>query len=47
MKRLLLLLTLFAGVAGAGTLYVPAYPAAVLVFDESKGQIVDRIALET
>jgi hypothetical protein len=47
MKRLLSLLTLFAGVAGAGTLYVPAYPAAVLVVDESKGQIVDRIALET
>src|SRR5579862_7255391 len=36
-----------AGFASAGTLYLPAYPAAVLVFDESKGQVVDRIALET
>ena len=41
------MLTLFAAVASAGTLYLPAYPAAVLVFDESKGQIVDRIPLET
>ena len=47
MKRLSLLLTLFAAAASAGTLYLPAYPAAVLVFDESKGQIVDRIPLET
>jgi DNA-binding beta-propeller fold protein YncE len=47
MKRLLPLLTLFAAAAGAGTLYLPAYPNAVLVFDESKGQIVDRIPLET
>jgi hypothetical protein len=47
MKRLLSLLTLFAAVGGAGTLYLPAYPAAILVFDESKGQIVDRIPLET
>src|SRR5271154_7397854 len=47
MKRLLSLLTLFAAAASAGTLYLPAYPAAVLVFDEAKGQIVDRIPLET
>jgi DNA-binding beta-propeller fold protein YncE len=47
MKRLLSLLTLFAAAASAGTLYLPAYPAAVLVFDESKGQVVDRIPLET
>jgi DNA-binding beta-propeller fold protein YncE len=47
MKRSLLLLALFAAVASAGTLYLPAYPAAVLVFDESKGEIVDRIPLET
>jgi DNA-binding beta-propeller fold protein YncE len=37
----------FAGFARAGTLYLPAYPAAVLVFDEAKAQIVDRIPLET
>src|SRR5271154_1981972 len=36
-----------AGFASAGTLYLPAYPAAVLVFDEAKAQIVDRIPLET
>src|ERR1700685_4199084 len=47
MKRLLSLLALFAAVASAGTLYLPAYPNAVLVFDESKGQIVDRIPLVT
>jgi len=28
-------------------LYLPAYPAAVLVFDEGKAQIVDRIPLQT
>jgi hypothetical protein len=47
MKRLLSLLVFFAAAASAGTLYLPAYPAAVLVFDESKGQVVDRIPLET
>src|ERR1700733_8483506 len=47
MKRLFPLLALFAAVASAGTLYLPAYPAAVLVFDEAKGQIVDRIPLVT
>src|ERR1700739_5002417 len=47
MKRLFSLLAVFAAAASAGTLYLPAYPAAVLVFDESKGQIVDRIPLAT
>jgi DNA-binding beta-propeller fold protein YncE len=47
MKPLFPLLAFFAAVASAGTLYLPAYPAAVLVFDESRGQIVDRIPLET
>jgi DNA-binding beta-propeller fold protein YncE len=37
----------FAGIAGAGTLYLPAYPASVLVFDEAKAQVVDRIPLTT
>src|SRR5271167_159189 len=45
--RLTLLAAVFAGFAAAGTLYLPAYPAAVLVFDEQKAQIVDRIPLET
>ena len=47
MRKLLLLFSTFAGIARAGTLYLPAYPAAVLVFDEGKGEIVDRIPLET
>jgi DNA-binding beta-propeller fold protein YncE len=47
MKRLFSLLAFFVTAASAGTLYLPAYPAAVLVFDEAKGQIVDRIPLET
>ena len=47
MKRLFSLLVLFGAVASAGTLYLPAYPAAVLVFDEAKGQVVDRIPLAT
>jgi DNA-binding beta-propeller fold protein YncE len=47
MMRLLLGFTAFAALAGAGTLYLPAYPNAVLVFDEAKAQIVDRIPLET
>ena len=47
MKRLFSLLALCAATASAGTLYLPAYPAAVLVFDESKGQVVDRIPLTT
>jgi len=47
MRKLFLLLGAFAAAASAGTLYLPAYPNAVLVFDESKGQIVDRIPLTT
>ncbi len=50
MRRLLLLTALgavFSAFAAAGTLYLPAYPASVLVFDESQGKIVDRIPLST
>src|SRR5579863_7027280 len=47
MRCLFPLLALCASAASAGTLYLPAYPAHVLVFDEAKGQIVDRIPLET
>jgi DNA-binding beta-propeller fold protein YncE len=47
MKSLFSLLAVSAAFASAGTLYLPAYPAAVLVFDEGKGQIVDRIPLTT
>lgn len=45
--RLLLGISALAALASAGTLYLPAYPASVLVFDEGKGQIVDRIPLST
>jgi len=47
MCKLLLLISAFAGTAAAGTLYLPAYPASVLVFDEGKGEIVDKIPLAT
>jgi DNA-binding beta-propeller fold protein YncE len=33
--------------AWGGTLFMGAYPSSVLVFDEEKGQIVDRIPLTT
>lgn len=48
MKILLLtMLAAAAAVVQAGTLFLPAYPHALLVFDENKGQVVDRIDLET
>jgi hypothetical protein len=50
MRQLLVLIAAAAALilpASSGTLYLPAYPASVLVFDEQKGQIVDRIALST
>src|SRR5271154_7015982 len=50
LTRLTLLAASCAGLAAAGsagTLYLPAYPASVLVFDEDKAQIVDRIPLST
>jgi DNA-binding beta-propeller fold protein YncE len=47
MKRLFSLLALSAAASSAGTLYLPAYPATVLVFDESQGKVVDRIPLQT
>ncbi len=45
--RLILGLTALAALATPGTLYLPAYPASVLVFDEDKAEIVDRIPLTT
>lgn len=47
MRRILPLLCALTAAANAGTLYLPAYPSQVLVFDEGKGQIVDKIPLET
>ena len=35
------------GLASAGTLFLPAYPNALLVFDEGQGKVVDRIPLTT
>jgi hypothetical protein len=46
-RRLILGLTACAALATPGTLYLPAYPAAILVFDEDKAEIVDRIPLTT
>jgi DNA-binding beta-propeller fold protein YncE len=46
-RRLVLGFSAFSALATAGTLYLPAYPASVLVFDEGKAQILDRIPLVT
>lgn len=46
-QRLFLLFAVCAALLSAGTLYLPIYPAGVLVFDESKGAAIDRIPLET
>jgi len=45
--KLVSLFALLCGAAPAATLYLGAYPDSILVFDEAKGQIVDRIHLET
>ncbi len=47
MKTLLTILTLTCGFASASTLFLGAYPNAILIFDEGKGQVVDRIPLTT
>jgi len=47
MKNLVPLIGLFGSLAQAGVLYLGAYPNSVIVFDEAKGQIVDRIPLTT
>jgi len=47
MKPLLSLLALSCAMARGATLFLGAYPDAVIAFDESKGQIVDRIPLTT
>ena len=46
-KRLISTFAALATLASAGTLFLPAYPNALLVFDESKGEVVDRIPLTT
>jgi DNA-binding beta-propeller fold protein YncE len=41
------LLALFCGAASGSTLFLGAYPDSIIVFDEGKGQIVDKIKLTT
>src|SRR5271170_7524273 len=47
MKTIFSTFLLACGLAQGATLFLGAYPDALLVFDESKGQIVDRIPLTT
>ena len=47
MKRLAWIFAALSSLAAAGTLFLPAYPNALLVFDETKGEVVDRIPLTT
>jgi hypothetical protein len=51
MKKLAIFLFLACAAGGAlvraATLYIPAYPNSILVFDEAKGQVVERIPLST
>jgi DNA-binding beta-propeller fold protein YncE len=47
MKTLVSLVTLCITVAPAATLFLGAYPNSIMVFDEGKGQIIDRIPLNT
>lgn len=46
-RRLFLGITAFAALATPGTLYLPAYPASILVFDEDKAEVIDKIPLTT
>jgi DNA-binding beta-propeller fold protein YncE len=41
------LLVLLCGAASGATLFLGAYPDSVIVFDEGKGQIVDKVKLTT
>src|SRR5947209_19323855 len=43
----LTLLTFFTSIGQSATLFMGAYPDSIIVFDETKGQIVDRIRLST
>jgi hypothetical protein len=45
MKKLLPTFVALCASASAGTLYMGAYPNAILVFDEAQGKIVDRIPI--
>lgn len=47
MKYLVGTLTVFCALARGATLFLGAYPNSILVFDEAKGQVIDRIPLST
>jgi DNA-binding beta-propeller fold protein YncE len=47
MKTLFSILVLSCAVAPAATLFMGAYPDSVIVFDEGKGQVVEKIPLVT
>jgi len=47
MKTLFSILVLSCAVAPGATLFMGAYPDSVIVFDESKGQVVEKIPLVT
>src|SRR5215469_7419648 len=47
MTKLLSILAVSLALVRGGTLFLGAYPDSVLVVDEAKGQIVDRIHLTT
>ena len=47
MKKLVVLLSFACAIGRAATLFISAYPNSILVFDEGKGQVVERITLST
>jgi len=47
MTKILLTFAAACALASGGTLFLGAYPNAIIVFDEAKGQIADRIHLDT
>ena len=47
MKKPFLMLAAGCALASGGTLFLGAYPDSIIVFDETKGQITDRIHLDT
>lgn len=47
LSAVLLLMMFIPSVALSATLFLGAYPSSIIVFDEAKGQIVDRIPLST
>jgi DNA-binding beta-propeller fold protein YncE len=46
-QKALFLLALVCGAASGATLFLGAYPDSIIVFDEGKGQVVDKVKLTT